>query len=206
MTLPKTQSLLNKIDDINRFVGRSLTNEEIGEKVERKRRLRYKFDPDRRERLQRELEEAKLAGKTAQAQELQDELDDMQSNRLAFRTTLSSHTATVVTSQQDRLADINRERRRQNAANVGKAQLKEKAEARRREQLERAEAAKLSAATSLNGTPKMGPKDGDLLPHIAKALESARKADKKGIPSIHRPICDDDIIANIELDLDIEID
>lgn len=207
LPLPKTQQLLNKIDDINRFVGRSLTNDEIGEKVERKRKLRYKFDPERRERLVRELEEAKLAGKTSQAQEIQDELDDMQSNRLAFRTSLSSQAATVVTSQQDRLADINRERRRQNAANVGKAQLKEKAEARRREQaLERENANKLSAATSLNGTPKIGPKDGDLLPHIAKALESARKADKKGMPSIHRPICDDDIIANIDLDLDIEID
>lgn len=233
LALPKTQHLLNKIDDINKFVSRSLTNDEIGEKVERKRNLRYKFDPERRERLLRELEEAKMAGKTARAADIQDELDDMQSNRLAFRTTLSPQKgSSVSTAQQDRLADINRERRRQNAANVGKAQLKEKAEARRRElAMERGETTEIdmsrrirtktkfvhdakkqeqemASTLSQNGTPKLGPqkKESEVLPHIARAMENARKAEKKGMATIHRPICDDDIIGNIELDIDIDID
>ncbi|KAF3354812.1 hypothetical protein VdG1_07298 [Verticillium dahliae VDG1] len=100
MAFPKTQVLLNKIDDINKFVERSLTSAEIDEKVARKNELRK------------------------------------------------------------------------------------------------------------NGTPKMaaGKKESEVLPHIAKALENARKAEKKGLPMIHRPICDDDIIGEIDLELDVDFD
>ncbi|CRK27047.1 hypothetical protein BN1708_004269, partial [Verticillium longisporum] len=236
MAFPKTQVLLNKIDDINKFVERSLTSAEIDEKVARKNELRKKFDPERRDRLRWEIEEATAAGHTRRIAELQEELDDLLSNRLAFRTTLDApKTTSTNAAQQDRLADINRERRRQNAANVGKAQLKEKHEARKKEAaIERGELTDIdlsrrirtktkfvhqnhqkaedSAAsgngTPASGTPKMAAvkKESEVLPHIAKALENARKAEKKGLPMIHRPICDDDIIGEIDLELDEELD
>ncbi|EEY15617.1 conserved hypothetical protein [Verticillium alfalfae VaMs.102] len=236
MAFPKTQVLLNKIDDINKFVERSLTSAEIDEKVARKNELRKKFDPERRDRLRWEIEEATAAGHTRRIAELQEELDDLLSNRLAFRTTLDApKTTSTNAAQQDRLADINRERRRQNAANVGKAQLKEKHEARKKEAaIERGEVTDIdlsrrirtktkfvhqnhqkaedSAAsgngTPASGTPKMAAakKESEVLPHIAKALENARKAEKKGLPVIHRPICDDDIIGEIDLELDVDFD
>ncbi|EGY19808.1 hypothetical protein VD0002_g4995 [Verticillium dahliae] len=238
MAFPKTQVLLNKIDDINKFVERSLTSAEIDEKVARKNELRKKFDPERRDRLRWEIEEATAAGHTRRIAELQEELDDLLSNRLAFRTTLDApKTTSTNAAQQDRLADINRERRRQNAANVGKAQLKEKHEARKKEAaIERGEATDIDlsrrirtktkfvhqnhqkaedGAASGNGTPASGSgtpkmaavkKESEVLPHIAKALENARKAEKKGLPMIHRPICDDDIIGEIDLELDVDFD
>lgn len=240
LTLPKTEHLIEKIDDINRFVERSLTSAEIDEKVERKKALRAKFDPQRRERIRRDIEEAYALGKTERAKALEEELEELLANRLAFRTTLSPpRTASTGGTEQDRLADINRERRRQNAANVARAQLKEKAEARRREAaLERgdlseadvsrrirtkakfvhenrgnetgeSQGASRSETPAKNGTPSAAtPKnEPEVLPHLAKALEKARKGEqKKGIPSIHRPICDDDIIGQIDLELDVEIE
>ncbi|KAM0333563.1 hypothetical protein ACHAQA_002228 [Verticillium albo-atrum] len=236
MAFPKTQVLLNKIDDINKFVERSLTSAEIDEKVARKNGLRKKFDPERRDRLRWEIEEATAAGHTRRIADLQEELDDLLSNRLAFRTTLDApKTTSVSAAQQNRLADINRERRRQNAANVSKAQLKEKHEARKKEAaIERGEVTDMDLSrrirtrtkfvhenhnkneeskssangTPANGTPKVGPvkKEPEVLPHIAKALENARKAEKKGLPMIHRPICDDDIIGEIDLELDVDFD
>ncbi|KAM0282261.1 hypothetical protein ACHAQH_003125 [Verticillium albo-atrum] len=236
MAFPKTQVLLNKIDDINKFVERSLTSAEIDEKVARKNDLRKKFDPERRDRLRWEIEEATAAGHKKRIADLQEELDDLLSNRLAFRTTLDPpKTTSTNAAQQDRLADINRERRRQNAANVGKAQLKEKHEARKKEAaIERGEVTDLDLSrrirtrtkfvhqnhqtadeaaasgngTPTNGTPKVAPvkKEAEVLPHIAKALENARKAEKKGLPIIHRPICDDDIIGEIDLELDVDFD
>ncbi|KAL2758245.1 hypothetical protein ACRALDRAFT_1061463, partial [Sodiomyces alcalophilus JCM 7366] len=239
LTMPKTEQLIDKIDDINRFVERSLTSAEIDEKVERKKALRARFDPQRRERIRREIEDAYALGKTEQAKELEEKLEELLTNRLAFRTTLSpARTASTGGDQQDRIADINRERRRQNAANVARAQLKEKAEARRREAaLERgdlleadlsrrirtkakfvhgnhdektgdSQLASRSETPAKNGTPNSAAakKEPEILPHLAKALEKARAgAQKKGIPSIHRPICDDDIIGQIDLELDVEI-
>ncbi|KAK4240197.1 hypothetical protein C8A03DRAFT_31672 [Achaetomium macrosporum] len=53
-----------------------------------------------------------------------------------------------------------------------------------------------------NGTPKQKP----LLPHIAKLQEQQRSQAKSGLPVIHKPLMDDDIIGALELDIDIEID
>ncbi|CRK14407.1 hypothetical protein BN1708_002679 [Verticillium longisporum] len=66
MAFPKTQVLLNKVDDINKFVERSLTSAEIDEKVARKNELRKKFDPERRDRLRWEIEEATAAARRHQ--------------------------------------------------------------------------------------------------------------------------------------------
>lgn len=66
-----------------------------------------------------------------------------------------------------------------------------------------------TAAGSGASTPANGistPKPDALLPHIAKLQELQRSQTKSGIPTIHKPLMDDDIIGALDLDIDIEID
>ncbi|OLN85623.1 RNA polymerase-associated protein RTF1 [Colletotrichum chlorophyti] len=234
LSLPKKQTLLNKIDEINALINYHLTTQEIDERIQRKSALRKKFDPKIRERLAQEIDIARAQGNTRKAEELQEQLDDLKTNVLAFKTSLSDGSSKPnKTSQQDRLADINRQRRLQNAENVRKAQLKEKAEARKLEAaLERGEDIKndlsrrlrtkakfihdandnkkpssangSAVSTPASGTPKLGAQGTSMLPHLAK-LQAANQ-EKKGIPTIHKPLMDDDIIGALDLDIDVEID
>jgi RNA polymerase-associated protein RTF1 len=131
---------------------------------------------------------------------------------------------------------LNIENRRRNAEAVRKAQLKEKAKSREMEaRIARGEevtedtsrrlrtqpkfmqdvtgkstpATGSGASTPANGTPKLAASKASALPaHIARlqAQTHATNSDKKGIPQIHRPLVDDDIIGALDLDIDIEID
>ncbi|KAI0472929.1 plus-3-domain-containing protein [Xylariaceae sp. FL0804] len=64
------------------------------------------------------------------------------------------------------------------------------------------------ASTPANGTPRMGASKAPLLPHLQKLqlLNHQTGRDKKGMPQIHKPINDDDIIASLDLEIDVEID
>ncbi|KAK0616267.1 hypothetical protein B0T14DRAFT_243502 [Immersiella caudata] len=65
-------------------------------------------------------------------------------------------------------------------------------------------AAGSGATTPANGVST--PKQDGLLPHIAKLQELQRSQTKSGIPTIHKPLMDDDIIGALDLDIDIDID
>lgn len=65
-------------------------------------------------------------------------------------------------------------------------------------------AAGSGASTPANGTST--PKPDGLLPHIAKLQELQRSQSRSGIPTIHKPLMDDDIIGALDLDIDIDID
>ncbi|KAI1468021.1 plus-3-domain-containing protein [Daldinia caldariorum] len=65
------------------------------------------------------------------------------------------------------------------------------------------------ASTPANGTPKQSAATkAPVLPHIQKLQIQNHQSgkDKKGIPQIHKPIVDDDIIAALDLDIEVEID
>ncbi|KAK6076819.1 RNA polymerase-associated protein RTF1 [Seiridium cupressi] len=237
LILPKRPNLVAKIDDINNLRNRSWTDHELDEKLQRERALRKKFAPSERERLAKSLEEAKARGDDDKVSELQDQLDSMETSRLAWKTSLTpaKKASSAGVSQQDRLAQLNMENRRRNVEAVRKAQLKEKAKTREAEVRFRGEEAGDDTSrrlrtqpkfmrdesgpptgerkgTPLNGsapsTPTNGtPKLGAVPPHIAKLQQqNSAGADKKGIPQIHRPLMDDDIIGSLDLDIDVEID
>ena len=46
----------------------------------------------------------------------------------------------------------------------------------------------------------MGPAKAALPSHLSKLHE-----DKNGMPGIHKPIMDDDVIGSLDLDIDVEI-
>jgi RNA polymerase-associated protein RTF1 len=119
-------------------------------------------------------------------------------------------------SQQEKLALLNLENRRKNAETVRKAHLMERARAREQA---RAAAAAAAAANgnkngsqngSRSGTPaaaEKGEGEAALLPHIAKLQELQRsKEEKKGLPVIHKPLMDDEVIGALDLEIDVEIE
>ncbi|CZR59892.1 related to Pol II transcription elongation factor [Phialocephala subalpina] len=144
-------------------------------------------------------------------------------------------TAASGMSQQERLAILNRENRRKNAEEVRQAQIAERRAAKKVEAaLARGEdvaedhsrrvktrakfkhdvadafgAKKNDSERSGTNTPAAGTpnltakKPSTPLPHIAKL--QAANAERKGIPTIRRPLMDDDIIGAIDLGIDLEL-
>lgn len=236
VTLPTKAYLLDKIDEINKLINHSWTSEEIKGRLKKIKDLKKRFDPAERERVSRILEEARERGDDAKVEELQEELDKLGTQRLAFRTSLGPSKLSEAPkgqSEQDRLAERNRENRRLNAEAVRKAQLKEKAKSREIEMaIKRGEAyqgdmsrrlrtkakfvydvnesvdkkpAANGSGTSTPGTstPKPAAKS-QLSSHLAK-LQEEKYQEKKGIPTIHKPLMDDDVIGSLDLDIDVEI-
>ncbi|KAG5918037.1 hypothetical protein E4U42_007013 [Claviceps africana] len=234
--LPTKVFLMDKVNEINNLINHTWTNEEIKARLARRNELKRRFDPAERERIGKLLDEAVARGDETRAQALQDELEKLGSQRLAFRTTLGPSKelgASRATTEQDRLAERNRENRRMNAELVRKAQLKEKAKAREIEKaLKRGEQVaedpsrrlrtkakfvhdvndtpqKLSAngseaSTPANGTPKVSATKPEMLSHLAK-LHEKNYSESNGVPTIHKPLMDDDVIGALDLDIDVEI-
>ncbi|KAH7262309.1 hypothetical protein BKA59DRAFT_463363 [Fusarium tricinctum] len=235
VALPTKAFLMDKVDEINKLINHSWTTEDIKARLTRIKELKRRFDPAERERIAQLLEEARQRGDHDKAEELQEELDNLGSQRLAFRTSLglSKHSeAPKGQTEQDRLAERNRENRRLNAEAVRKAQLKERAKSKDIEAaLKRGETyqgdmsrrlrtkAKFvhdgndkadqksggnDSGTSTPGTGTLKPSaKSQLVSHLAKLQEE--KHNEKGIPTIHKPLMDDDVIGSLDLDIDVEI-
>ncbi|KAI1258644.1 hypothetical protein F5Y18DRAFT_339669 [Xylariaceae sp. FL1019] len=236
---PKRPQVDAKIDDINALRNRTWTEREVNEKLARMSEMKKKYDSSERNRLLNKLEEARDRGDDARAAELQSQLDKMEVPKLAFKTSLmpNKKPGSSAPSQQDRLAQVNAQRRRDNVEAVRKAQLMERARVRniearlaRGEEVEEDTSRRLKtkpkfmqdvneeknkssngsgASTPASSTPKVGPTSKTQpLPHLQKLqLQNHENGkDKKGVPQIHRPLVADDIIASLDLGIDVEID
>ena len=224
--------LSTKVEDINNVINHNWTQPEIKARIVRRNELQKRFDPAERARVERLLKDAREKGEDEKVDELTEELDKLKTQRLAFRTgELIGKTEEVKKeTEQDRLAERNKLNRQLNADAIRRAQLKEKAKvlemqkainrgeqvkedpSRRlrtktkfvhdvNESIEKRPSATPSAAgTPVNGTPKIGPAKQALPSHLSKLHE-----DKNGVPGIHKPIMDDDVIGSLDLDIDIEI-
>lgn len=247
--IPDRNALINKIDDINRLVKRTWTDQELSEKLKRQNSLHSKYSGAEREHIKKQLDAAIARGASDAVNRLQEKLDKLGVPRLAFGTSLAPQKkkAERGPSQQDKLAIINQENRRRNAETVRKAQLQERAKTREmqlryeRETLQGGEngdklknglkngaagvgdgasgPATPAGAKTATGSGATTPANGlgtpsqkatttttTLLPHIAKLQEQQRSQTKSGIPTIHKPLMDDDIIGALDLDIDIDID
>jgi RNA polymerase-associated protein RTF1 len=233
--LPTKAELEFKVDDINGLINHKWTSEEIKARLTKRNELRRRFDPAERERVSRLLEEAREKGDDQRVEELQEELDKLSSQRLAFKTSLgpSKHSDSPRGgTEQDRLAERNRENRRLNVEGVRKAQLKERARAleieaalNRGEQVKddpsrrlrtkakfvhdvNVEAAKKAANgeadAATNGAAGSSSQKQTVLPHLVK-LQEEKYSETKGMPTIHKPLLDDDVIGALDLEIDVEI-
>jgi RNA polymerase-associated protein RTF1 len=143
--------------------------------------------------------------------------------------------SSTVMSQQERLALLNKQNRKKNIEEVRQAQINERRAAKMTEAaIARGEdvtedhsrrvktRAKFKhdvadgfgvtkkpengsgASTPAIGTPTLAAKKSTPLPHLAKL--QAAKGERKGIPTIRRPLMDDDIIGAIDLGIDLDLD
>lgn len=235
INLPKKPELAQKVDDINKFLNRSWTDEELSEKLHRQNTLRDKFSGAERAKLEQEAAEARRHGNTTLADELQERLDNMPAPRLAFSTSLKKATPSKPSapSQQDRLAEKNRLNRQLNAKQVREAQIAERRKAReshtdkggsdadagdpssRRAMIKRKfpvrtqdggdSAAGSGTSTPANGTPKLGA-ENPVPPHVAKLREQQEAAaNGKGGVPKIHRALTDDDIIG-SLDLDIDVE
>lgn len=214
---PKKAQVDAKIDDINALRNRTWTEKEVSDKLARMQNMKKKYDSSERNRLLNKLEEAKEQGDEARIADLQGQLDKLEVPKLAFRTSLLPNKKSALPStpsQQDRLAQLNIQRRRDNAEAVRRAQILERAKTRKFEERNATPADGSETPTTEDGAPANGaPKatsvsKAPLLPHLQKLQMQHHQAEKekKGIPQIHRPLVDDDIIASLDLEIDVEID
>lgn len=221
--VPDRDALVAKIADINKLVQRKWTEQELSEKLKRQNDLHVRFSGIERDSLQKQLDAARLRGDDdALVVRLQDRLDSLETPRLAFKTSLapqsgkkSNAAAGGGSSQQEKLARLNAENRKRNAESVRKAQLVERHKARetnrRHHQIHDEAVASGAATPAKNGadTPGGGGEVGTtpvVMPHIAKLQELQNSRSKNGIPTVHRPLMDDDVIGALDLDIDLEID
>ena len=233
--LPTKPKLAAKITDIKNLVNRSWTEAELQEKMTKSGALVNKYIPIERNRLNNLIKEAKASGNTEKEEALRKELEALDGPKLAYSTSMQpspkkTNTPTGL-SQQERLAILNKQNRRKNAEEVRQAQINERRAAKMTEAaIARGEnvtedhsrrvktrakfkhdvadgfgANKTGSERSGTNTPAIGTpnltakKPSTPLPHLTKLQE------KKGIPTIRRPLMDDDIIGAIDLGIDFEI-
>ncbi|KAK5661668.1 hypothetical protein OQA88_9768 [Cercophora sp. LCS_1] len=216
---PNRNTLVDKIDDINGLVKRKWTEAELSEKLKRQNTLHAKYSGTERDQVAKQLELARIRGDQEAIKRLQEKLDSIEVPRLAWKTSLTPQkNENKGLSQQERLAALNLENRRRNTEAVRQAQLRERAKAREL-QAARKERGEALEETIGNGsavaTPARSVGDATtpkqkgtptILPHIAKLQEQQRSQTKNGMPTIHAPLMDDDVIGALDLDIDVEID
>lgn len=224
--------LTQKIIDINNLVNRSWTEEELQEKLTRSGALVNKYVPIERKRLQGLIAEAKQSKNYEKEEQFQKELDALDGPKLAYSTSMQpSPLKPAKQTQQERLAVLNKQHRRENAEKVRQAQIAERkkikmaeaAVARGEDVIEdhsrrvrtnakfkhdvsegvkKTDSDASGANTPSQGTPKLTAKKSTL-PHMAKL--QAENKQKNGLPSIRRPLMDDDIIGAIDLGIELEL-
>ncbi|RKF60918.1 RNA polymerase-associated protein RTF1 [Erysiphe neolycopersici] len=224
--LPSKAKLCAKIDDINNLVNRSWTEAELQEKLTKSGALVNKFIPIERNRLKNLIKEAKSLDDEAKVAKYQKELEKLEGAKLSSNTPVKSSSTSL--NQQERLAILNRENRRKNAEQVRQAQINE------RRALKMAEAA-IARGESVNEDHSRRLKTRAKLKHDVSDSQSYKKVEgressphsspalvskytppapylnnltlekKSGIPTVRRPLMDDDIIGAIDLGIELEL-
>jgi RNA polymerase-associated protein RTF1 len=236
--LPTKPKLNAKTSDINNLITRSWTEEELQEKLKRSGALANKYTPIERTRLTNLLKAAKASGDDERAEELRIDLARLDGPKLAFGTSLSStpkkQSGPQELSQQDKLAQLNRENRKKNIEEVRQAQIRERRAALAIEAaLARGEAVDEDTSRRHKTRAKFkhdvndigkkttdSDRSGTNTPHIGTPSLTAKKdntplphiaklqerlTDSKGIPTFRKALTDDDIIGALDLEIDIEI-
>ncbi|MCJ1300234.1 hypothetical protein MMC08_003029 [Hypocenomyce scalaris] len=146
LSMPTKPSLISKINDINNLINHRFTDEEIQQKLNRSGALKTKFASLERSTILNRRKDAEARGEEKTIAKLDAELAALEGPKLAFGTSLTKSPAkpssiTTSSSQQERLAALNRANRKANAEEIRKAQHAEKkAEAIARKAVERGEA------------------------------------------------------------------
>jgi RNA polymerase-associated protein RTF1 len=192
LRVPKKAWLIQKLDDIHKFLNVEWTEEALAGKFKRQREMQKRVDPAnaakvKREGIMKRKAEAEDAQDWEEASRCDAELAALENNAassngiaLAARFSPLKAKPIMAESQQDRLALLNQKNRGKNANDVRQALIEERrkreraiAEAKARAEIEAAEAARLAAEGST--------KDGLLaVPGASKAMMRELFGDSPG--------------------------
>ncbi|KAJ5153287.1 uncharacterized protein N7482_009765 [Penicillium canariense] len=223
--------LASKVADINRLINHQFTAEELSHKLRKQGALDAKSDILRRADLERDLKFARANGNTEEAERLQQELDSTMNLNLSWGTSLlkPQPASDKKLSEAERVHQINLRNQKLNYENVRRAQLEERKVARKAAAaVARGEAtadpfmrvrtiAKThhdvsdkpkdakAADDILTETPKDSPKTGTDSPSQAATSSGVTpKKPKSGFMISYRNT-DDENIAALDMDIDIDI-
>lgn len=220
--------LLDKVADINRLLNHKFTNEELNEKLRKQGSLDTKMLLFKRMELEKKIKLAQAAGDDDEMEQLQKEMASMSTPKPA--TSNAPKPRAEKASEHDRLLELNLRNQRLNYENVRRAQIEErKASRKAAAAVARGETTanpflrvrtlakthhdanstpKSEDAESRDGTPATGSntpsKTGT--PNRSNTPSSSQtKTTKGGVATIRHRNRDDENIAALDLDLDIEI-
>lgn len=120
-----------KIADINRLINHRFTADELNEKLKKQGAFDHKKNILHRFDVERDLKFAKANGHTEEAEKLQKELDKILNPTLSWGTTLSKANTDKTLTEAERVHQINIRNQKLNYENVRRAQLEERKIARK---------------------------------------------------------------------------
>ncbi|RJE19521.1 hypothetical protein PHISCL_08145 [Aspergillus sclerotialis] len=195
--------LANKVADINRLLNHKFTNEELNEKLRKQGTFDTKMLVFKRMETERKLQMARAYGDKDEIEALEAQMQEFSAPKLAFGTTLSKPRSEKKT-EQERLAELNLRNQKLNYEHVRRAEIEERRAARK------AAAAIARGGTtdpSRDGTPLTGPDSPakSASPRGSTPLSSQKSANKGPTGMIRYRNNDDENIAALDIELDIEI-
>ncbi len=231
--MPTQGFINRKLDELNRLITFKWDNRAIDARVIAQKALVDKVNHTyEKEDIMMKLSNAREKGDLLEVANLEEKFANIVPTKLALGTTLGPKVeASEARKEMDRLAALNRRNQKLNAENIRKAQLAEMHARKAKKHLapgvdELFEGGsdisrsgtpvnghgtpKIGATISrsgtpvptyhLNGTPKNGtPRAGTPVPNLLRPAAEKRK----GIPVIRKAVQDDEILANIDLGIDI---
>ncbi|EXJ85649.1 hypothetical protein A1O1_06015 [Capronia coronata CBS 617.96] len=230
LKLPTKRFINSKLEQINKLLAHRFTEAEISEKIKAQNELIEKITrAQEKEDLREKINHAWDDGNDELAQQLEHQLANIVPMKLAFGTSLSRADSGYVNPDQERLAELNLRNQRLNAENIRKAQLAEMRARKTKKHLAPGvdELFEGGSDISRTGTPVNGAGTPRVVAGISRAttpnpsslsngatkpsglgngstvLKPVEK--KKGIPVIRKAAMDDEILANMDLGIDIDI-
>lgn len=231
-TLPTKPFLQSKLDDINSVINHSFTDEELQEKLRRSGALQSRAAPLERMSIMNRRKAALEREDEAEIAKCDAELAALNGPKLRYGTFLVDPKAaapvTAPPSQQERLHELNVINRKKNREEVRKAQLAErKAQRLAREAVQRGEALEDTFARVKTYAKTHHDVNDTLAPHRRRetsrsvtpaAVTTPKKEEPQpefpsppkqytasGMPILGNRNMDDEIIASMDLGIDVEI-
>lgn len=221
LRVPTKKYLLQKLDDIHALLDHQWTEQDIQTKINRQAALHTKFAAYGREKLVKRREEAATRGDEITVARLDQELaimDGGAAGKLMAANVSKANAPNKAVLQQERLAALNKANRKANSEEIRKAQIAEKhrqqrardeaiAKARKRD----AEAAEAAKNSLLNPVDDLFGDVSDISRTGTPA--NAANTPKKPVPlggpkkigAFRKKALDEDVIAAMDLGIDIDI-
>ena len=179
--------LLSKLEQIQRLINHSFTDEELQVKLQRSGVLQKRTAPLERLAIANRRRVAEEKGDEAAIAKADTELAALQGPKLKYGTFLIDPRAQATTSteltQQERLAELNRQNRKKNSEDVRRAQQAEQKAARlARQAVERGEAVQDPFARVKTHAKIHHDINETLAPHRAKQRDVSRNTSRSATP------------------------